>query len=72
MVEKSDYERQRDERIARNAEQLRSLNVPSLQPEPSKVMLASRGAVIFRVTRPLHETALSCHRSEAKESFDRQ
>ncbi|KAL3159314.1 hypothetical protein ABBQ32_011267 [Trebouxia sp. C0010 RCD-2024] len=34
MAEKSDYERQREERIARNQQQLQTLNVPRLHPEP--------------------------------------
>lgn len=35
MAEKSDYERQREERIARNQKQLQTLNVPKLYPDPS-------------------------------------
>ena len=41
MSEKSEYEQQREERIARNKEQLKTLNVPALVPEPSKVTPAS-------------------------------
>ena len=43
MNEKSEYERQREERIARNKEQLKTLNVPSLVPEPSKVKAVADG-----------------------------
>lgn len=36
MSDKSEYERQREERIARNRQKLQTLNVPKLHPEPSK------------------------------------
>jgi hypothetical protein len=36
MSDKSEYERQREERIARNRQKLQALNVPKLHPEPSK------------------------------------
>ena len=39
MAEKSDYELQREERIARNQQQLQTLNVPNLCPEPSNQVL---------------------------------
>ena len=61
MPEKSDYERQREERIARNQEQLRSLNVPSLQPEPSKVMSASR-EVLLHISVKFQKNARFCQR----------
>lgn len=35
MSDKSEYERQREERIARNRQKLQTLNVPKLHPEPS-------------------------------------
>ena len=36
MSEKSEYERLREERIARNKQQLQALNVPKLVPQPSR------------------------------------
>lgn len=56
MSEKSEYERQREERIARNRQQLQSLNVPSLAPQPKTEVKKSSGQPSKKRAAPLLHT----------------